>query len=201
MTSNSSATPSAVARILYKEVVPGDLRKIEAESNDSNTGGGARDFRFGEFKKLEAIIRQMFPRIIHQQRRRGGRTTDVEVFGGKFFWNFNGKDESKDVIFEPPTDVRPNEGRVTRVHEQVCFALDRIPGAKNGSKVLLLLVQRADGSVWPYFIESASLSEPGRWDPRVSSELLKCINAFRPTNRVVIGFCDFETGNRYCNGK
>lgn len=33
-----------IARILYKEIVPGDLRKINAESNDANTGAGPEIF-------------------------------------------------------------------------------------------------------------------------------------------------------------
>jgi hypothetical protein len=41
-----SKPPTAAARILYKEIVEGDLRKFRAESNDAATGGGARDLRF-----------------------------------------------------------------------------------------------------------------------------------------------------------
>ena len=45
MADNSSRQP--VARILYREITEGDLRKVLAKSNDSDTGGGARDLRFG----------------------------------------------------------------------------------------------------------------------------------------------------------
>lgn len=31
-----------VARILYKEIVEGDRRKADAESNDSDSGGGGK---------------------------------------------------------------------------------------------------------------------------------------------------------------
>ncbi|WP_264802920.1 hypothetical protein, partial [Acetobacter fabarum] len=63
---------SHVARILYKEIVAGDLRKILAQSNDSDTGGGARDFRFGSFKTLLPVIRQMFPKKVKENRKRDG---------------------------------------------------------------------------------------------------------------------------------
>jgi hypothetical protein len=187
-----------VARILYKEIVPGDLRKIIAESNDSATGGGARDFRFGEFGKLEPIIRKLFPHTIKQRRRREGKYVEVDIFRGTFHWNASGVDEQKEVEFEPPTTARPSEGRITRVHEQPCFAPGRIP--KSG-KVLLLLVQRNDGTVWPHFIEEASLSVPGVWDVRVSKELLDCIDRKRAANMAVIGYRDFTTGKGYCNEK
>ena len=43
-----------VARILYKELVEGDLRKLQAKSNDADTGGGenrgdklSKGFSFG----------------------------------------------------------------------------------------------------------------------------------------------------------
>jgi hypothetical protein len=198
---SAATSPTGVARILYKEIVPGDLRKIVAESNDSDTGGGARDFRFGEFGKLESIIRKMFPRTTKEPRRRDGATVEVEIFGGTFHWNFGSVDERKDVEFEPPTSARPSEGRITRVHEQPCFVSERIPKFGEGNKVLLLLVQRNDGTVWPHFIEEQSLSSPGAWDPRVAKDILNCIGAERAANKVVIGYRDFTTGEGYCNGK
>lgn len=69
-----------VARILYKEIVPGDLRKILAMSNDAVTGGGARDFRFGSFKTLLPVIRKMFPETVKQSRKRGGGVVQIDVF-------------------------------------------------------------------------------------------------------------------------
>lgn len=198
---NDSADAQGVARILYKEIVEGDLRKILAESNDSPSGGGARDFRFGDFETLEPIIRKMFPHVVKEARRRDGKSVDVEIFKGRFYWNFTGKDECKEAEFEPPTTARPREGRITRVHEQPCFDTNRIPKFGAGNQVLLLLVQRNDQTVWPYFVQESSLAVPGAWDPRVAKELLKCIHATRPENRVVIGYRDFITAESYCNGK
>jgi hypothetical protein len=200
-TPGDSAQAEGVARILYKEIVEGDLRKIIAESNDSATGGGARDFRFGDFEKLEPIIRKMFPEVTKEMRRRSGQNVQVEIFRGTFYWNFTGKDEHKEVEFEPPTTARPREGRITRVHEQPCFDVKRIPKFGEGNRVLLLLVQRNDETVWPYFVEESSLSTFGAWDPRVAKELMGCIHAQRPENRAVIGYRDFITGEDYCNGK
>lgn len=199
--SSTTKSPAGVARILYKEIVPGDLRKVVAESNDSDTGGGARDFRFGEFRKLEAIVRKMFPHPMKEQRRRDGKKVEIDIFRGTFHWNFNGVDEHKEAYFEPPTSARQSEGRIARVHEQPCCALERIPKVGEGNKVLLLLVQQNDSSVWPHFVEETSLSEPGAWDPRVAMELLNCIRAQRAAKRAVIGYRDFTTGEGYCNGK
>lgn len=201
MTINRAPNPTGVARILYKEIVAGDLRKILAESNDSKTGGGARDFRFGDYETLEPMIRKMFPSVKLEKRRRNGSKIDVQIFCGTFHWEVNGIEQHKEVEFEPPTTARKTEGRITRVHEQPSLDVDRIPKVSEHNRVLLLLLQRNDGTVWPYFIEEASLAIPGAWDPRVAAEILRCINARRASNRAVIGFKDFTTSEGYCNGK
>lgn len=191
-----------VARILYKEIVPGDLRKILAQSNDSDTGGGARDFRFGSYKNLLPVIHQMFPKMVKENRKRDGVVEQIDVHQGEFFWH-NEKDqvERKDSFFEPPTDVRPSEGRIARVHEYGCFDTSRMPKGGEGNRVLLLLIQLHDGSVWPFYAEEQTLRIKDKWDPVVAKELLDCLDAERASNRAVIGYRDFTNTGRYCNGK
>ncbi|MDP9896659.1 hypothetical protein J2W32_005769 [Variovorax boronicumulans] len=190
-----------VARILYKEIVEGDLRKIQAQSNDADTGGGARDFRFGSYKTLLPVIKQMFPQTVKENRKRGGQIVQIDVFKGAFSWrNAEGKVEAKESFFEPPTDVRPSEGRIARIHEYPCFDASKVKiGA--GNRVLLLLIQLDDGSVWPHYAEEKSLRTPGAWHAVVAKELLDCLDADRPVNQAVIGYRDFTNADRYCNGK
>ena len=191
-----------VARILYKEIVAGDLRKILAQSNDSDTGGGARDFRFGSFETLLPVIQQMFPQKVKENRKRDGGVEQIDVFKGKFYWqNSKGQVENKESFFEPPTDVRPSEGRIARVHEYGCFSTSLVPKNGEGNRVLLLLIQLNDGSVWPYYAEEQTLRIKDKWDPVVAKELIDCLDAMRPAKRAVIGFRDFTNSNRYCNGK
>lgn len=202
MASNMS-TGSQVARILYKEIVEGDLRKVEARSNNSPNGGGARDFRFGSYDQLLPVIKKMFPVIVKEDRKRGNVTTQIDVFKGEFHWQDQpgGPVSSKASFFEPPTDVRPSEGRIARVHEFPCFDTNRIPNGGPENRVLLLLIQRVDGTVWPHFGEESSLRTPGLWDPIVANEIIKCLDASRPKGRAVIGFRDFTAPLSYCNGK
>lgn len=190
-----------VARILYKELVEGDLRKLVAKSNDADTGGGARDFRFGSYKTLLPVIKQMFPQMVKENRKRGGRIVQIDVFKGFFFWRTAlGNVQSKEAYFEPPTDVRPSEGRIARIHEYPCFNASHVKiGA--GNRVLLLLIQLDDGSVWPYYAEEKTLRTPNAWHHVVAKELLDCLDAERPVNQAVIGYRDFTNTGRYCNGK
>jgi hypothetical protein len=76
-----------------------------------------------------------------------------------------------------------------------------MPSGGIGNRVLLLLIQLHDQSVWPHFAEEATLRVKGVWDPSVAQELLSCFDAQRAANRAVIGYIDFTNMRRFCNGK
>jgi len=191
-----------VARILYKEIVPGDLRKIHAVSNDAATGGGARDFRFGSYPSLESIVVKMFPNQMIEDRRRNGIAVPTTIYCGNFYWkDSQGNVRSAISYFEPPTDARPREGRIARVHEQPCLSTDIMPIPVDGNRVFLLLIQLLDETVWPFYAEERTLRIAGMWDPRVSQKMLQCIDAERRPNQAVIGFFDFIVDESYCNGR
>lgn len=53
----------AIAEILFHEIVSGDIRKFNAESNDADSGGGARDLRFG--LRYGPVLNRLFsPEIV-----------------------------------------------------------------------------------------------------------------------------------------
>jgi hypothetical protein len=191
-----------VARILYKEIVPGDLRKIHAESNDADTGGGARDFRFGSYQSIAATVMQMFPNPVFESRRRNGVVVPTTIYSGQFYWrNRDGSVQMATSYFEPPTDARPAEGRITRVHEQPSLSTALMPTPTNGNRVFLLLIQLLDLTVWPFYAEEQTLRTAGLWDPQVASRMLHCIDSQRRMDQAVIGFFDFTNGGTYCNGR
>lgn len=183
-----------VARILYKEIVEGDRRKADAESNDSTSGGGARDFRF-PYEAVLPAVELIFPTKVV---RRG-----KPVHQGTFLWKEPGSTQvvSKAAEFMSPTRSRPSEGWMSQVPKFSCFDTDRIPQGGVGNRVLLLLIQLHDQTVWPHFAEESTLRVKGAWDPSVADELLSCIDAQRAVNRAVIGFIDFANSRRFCNGR
>lgn len=198
----NTSSNNQVARILFKEIVPGDLRKIHAQSNDTPSGGGARDFRFGAFSRIQPAIAKMFPFVVQEERRRSGRRDVIDVYKGSFYWtDSRGNFQSKESFFEPPTDARPSEGRIVRVHEYDCFDTSRMPHGSPENRVLLLLIQLNDNSVWPNYAEERTLRAAGYWDPLVANVLLACLDAKRPAGYAAIGFKDFITGDFYCNGQ
>jgi len=194
------ANEARVARILYKELVEGDLRKLQAKANNSNSGGGARDFRFRSFDTLLPVIKKMFPQTVQEKRRRNKQTVLVDIFKGSFSWfDANENVVSKEAYMEPPTSARPGEGRIARIHEYPCFDASKVKiGASN--RVLLLLIQLDDGSVWPYYAEEKSLRKQGDWHQDVAEVLLNCLDAVRPANQAVLGFKDFTNKKTFCNG-
>lgn len=183
-----------VARILYKQIVAGDRRKAGASSNDTASGGGARDFRF-PYEEVLPAVEKIFPQRI---KRRG-----KIAHQGTFFWHEEGKTQpvSKTAVFMSPTNSRPSEGWISQVPKFSCFNESRIPESSSTNRVFLLLVQRHDDSVWPHFAEEKSLRTKGEWDPGVAQELLNCMDAKRAANRAVIGYIDFTDMRRYCNEK
>lgn len=190
-----------VARILYKEIVTGDLRKIHAVSNDADTGGGARDFRFGSYQSIAATVMQMFPNPVVESRRRNGVLVPTTIYSGQFYWHQNGTVQTATSYFEPPTDARPAEGRITRVHEQPSLSTALMPTPTAGNRVFLLLIQLLDSTVWPFYAEEQTLRTAGLWDPQVASRMLQCIDSQRRADQAIIGFFDFTNGGAYCNGR
>ncbi|HDX9007293.1 TPA: hypothetical protein RQO57_004370 [Aeromonas dhakensis] len=190
-----------VARILYKEIVPGDLRKIHAVSNDADTGGGARDFRFGSYQSIAATVMQMFPIPVVESRRRNGVLVPTTIYSGQFYWRQHGIVQTATSYFEPPTDARPTEGRITRVHEQPSLSTALMPTPTAGNRVFLLLIQLLDSTVWPFYAEEQTLRTAGLWDPQVASRMLQCIDSQRRADQAIIGFFDFTNGGVYCNGR
>ncbi|GIK51471.1 MAG: hypothetical protein BroJett014_04440 [Planctomycetota bacterium] len=185
--------PAGVTRVVFKQMVEGDFRKIEAQSNDADTGGGARDLRFSPFEEFAKIFSIIFPTLRKEKRKRNGVATDVDVFVGRLHWTEGGKEVSKEVTFEPPTDARPNEGRIPVVHT---YPPLNNPPATNQGKMVLLLIQRNDGTVWPAFTTEASLKS-GEWEPMVAASVLRSLSAKRPVNQVARGYIDLVTGQEY----
>jgi hypothetical protein len=144
----------------------------------------------------------MFPTAVKENRKRAGIVGEIDVFRGIFFWHdaVTKLECTKESFFEPPTDVRPSEGRITRVHEYDCFDNSLVKGLGEGDRVFLLFIQLQNGEVWPHFADERGLRKVGLWHEQVASELIACIDAKRPAKRAVIGFHDFQNQSNYCNG-
>jgi hypothetical protein len=193
----AEAASQQVARLVFKEILDGDRKKFLAKSNnDAEAGGGARDLRFGSVDQVKETLKQLFPEVEQKTNKAGNAQ-----FKGTFNWiDQNGEHQQATALLKPPY-LKRNEFRIAQVHKYACFQVRPIPKASKGNRVLLLLIQRHDGSVWPHFVEEVSLRTPDAWDESVSTPLLECLDAKRAKNVAAMGFIDLSTSKKFCNGK
>lgn len=179
MSEEAIANPG-VKIVVYKRIVSGDLSKFTATSNITQSGGGARDLRFSPASEFFPVFQRMFP------------TSDNGVLRGQFFWNNH---NPTDAEIHPPTNSRPNEVRIGRIHE--CFPQDCIP--EECQDCILLLILDNNQKVYPYFTSLQSLRHDG-WHPAIKEPIIDGLYAQRSIKTTPMGYVDLETGRNYTNG-
>lgn len=174
-----------IVRVVFKEILSGDRKKFTATSNDNpEAGGGARDLRFSPYSKFAPIFEKLMP-----------EQDEIGIRLGRFHW-LDGEDRmSVEAKFHPPTNARPHEGRLANVDK--CLPLDQIQLDENGTEILIL-AQDSDGAVWPYVTTADSLRSRS-WDPVLQTAILNCLGGARRSGTAMVGYIDFENGDRYCN--
>lgn len=166
--------------VIYKRIVIGDLSKFTATSNIVPTGGGARDLRFSPANEFFPVFQKMF-------------SQQGNILVGRFSWANHSDTE---VMIHPPTNSRPNEVRIGRIHE--CFPSSVIPN--DDKDCILLIVMDNTKKVYPYFTSEYSLKHDN-WHPAIKNPILKGLNAERSSKSTAMGYIDFETGRSYTNGR
>lgn len=169
-----------VKLVIYKRIVAGDLRKFTATSNDSQTGGGARDLRYSPVDEFFPKFEMMFPNNING------------ILHGQLNWSNHAPTS---VEIHPPTSKRPNEMRIAKVHE--CIPSEFFP--KDDNDTILIFILDDSNKVWPYFITESSLIHDG-WHPKIRDNILNGLNAKRRSNTSPMGYIDLVNGGIYTNG-
>lgn len=204
--------PERIAQAIYKEIKEGDFRKGAAESNDADTGGGARDLRFGGYEHFKEIFRDFLPGRRIEERRRNKQPVQIEILTGTGHWiepNKPGKNlpesqrvRSFDVEFEEPTTARPTEGRLTRINKYPFFGRDDCwPADVEGSRYLLI-TRTESGLVYFHIVSESTLRAPdpeGRYP--FNKIMVDCIDGKRNEGVAVLGHYNFESGASYCNAR
>lgn len=169
-----------VSLVIYKKIVEGDLSKFTATSNITQSGGGARDLRFSPSTEFFPAFQRMF-------------TQSGSVLRGYFSW---ANHTDTEVEVHPPTNARPNEVRIGKIHE--CFPQNVIPN--NATDCILLIVLDSAGKVFPYFTSQFSLIHDN-WHPAIKDPILEGLNAQRSSKTTAMGYVDIENGRSYTNGR
>ena len=167
--------------VVYKRIVEGDLSKFTATSNITPTGGGARDLRFSPAEEFFPVFQRMF-------------IQDPDgVLRGQFSWADSTPTEAE---IHPPTNSRPNEVRIGRIHE--CFPQAVVP--HDSADCVLLIVLDDAGRVSPYFTSLHSLRNDN-WHPAIKGPIIEGLTAQRSANITAMGYVDIENGRNYTNGR
>lgn len=185
-TDQTLVKPTGITRIVFKEIVRGDRRKFEAQSNDTPSGGGARDLRFSPYEKFVVVFERMLP-----------YKDTKNICHGTFSWTEKGVKKTGDASFHPPTKARNNEGRIASV-DKYLHLRNTLPSEDEGISILMIF-QDEEGTVWSCFTTDKSL-ESGDWYPAVSKTVLDCLHAHRRSNVSCCGYIDYQNNEVFCNG-
>lgn len=100
-------SPGKSLLLVFREVLPGDIKKQLAQSNIAKSGRGARDLRFRNVKGWAPFFGRLFTT---PSAKKG-------VVKGKVHWvNGIGRIRSVDIECWRPTKARPNELRLGKIH-------------------------------------------------------------------------------------
>ena len=193
---NILITETRPTLVVYKEIVDGDMRKLLAESNDSKTGGGARDLCFPA-RAFDAVLRQIFSQDAIGRGGKGIRIGDV------MYLDSNEQLQKTQLEYWPPTESRKTESRISKIHKSPALG-GQLPRTNSG-RVFVLLIQFSDGIVRCEYAYEDDL-RANVWAPELKSAVLGCLasatvkNTTRTAGLVTTqGYYDFSNGTGYCH--
>ncbi|MFH9069693.1 hypothetical protein [Streptomyces alboflavus] len=186
---------AGILRVIYKQLSPGDLRKLRAKSNDAQTGGGARDFRL-PYRAFDPVMRKLLPQTRQEERRRNGARTTVDFHWGPVKFGTRGKEiEVVNLDWESPTDARPTEGRISRIHTHF-----NLPKEDPEFGAVLFLIMQHETEVRAHYAYERDLRD-GKWNSELTQHILACMdNPNRRARSLAQGFIDCVEGLKYCHG-
>ncbi|MCW3471858.1 hypothetical protein OMK68_19835 [Rhodococcus pyridinivorans] len=183
--------------LVYKEIVPGDVRKLLGESNDAKTGGGARDLRFPA-KPFGPVMRRIFTIDAVGKNERPIKIANV------MYLDASGKIATTPLEYWPATTARPTEDRIAKVHASPALG-GKTPDTTKG-RIFVLFSQFSNGMVRCDYAYEDDLRRNGLWAQEVRDAVLGCLtstdmkNSTRTVNLAPVqGYYDFTNGARYCH--
>jgi hypothetical protein len=136
----------------------------------------------------------LFKKFFPDTRGVGGYRDPIQY--GTLVWDEGPAEKSTPIEYWPPTDARPQEGRIARIHD-IPPLRDRLP-EDTEEQVVLLLVQDDDDRVRAHYVTTTDLKNP-KFNRRIATFILSCLENTR-TGRSGRGFIDLEDEREYCHG-
>lgn len=166
----------AIAEVLFREITEADIRKINASSNDSQTGGGARDLRFGI--DFAPVLNRLFSEEIVYEGRTPYR---VGVFE---HYHANGERTSEQVRYAfQPTNARPGEVRIAQINK-INFFMD-LPEVCDADGILFIaLIRKTEGFPQAQYLTERQIGASGS-NPIIAAVMREAIRKRKGRNAVV----------------
>lgn len=176
-----SIMPSTIKLLVFREVLPGDIKKHSAKSNVSQSGGGARDLRFRGTQWVPFLSR-MFPMSTGQS---GVSSATVHWF------SLDKSAKSATVEWWRPTYARPGETRIGRINQITAWSVNQVEffsDKSKGIKWFFVLFLDEKGFLWASLVRQSDLNKQA---PQIKEFVEEVIRA-TPSGRTVAGAKDFS---------
>lgn len=170
---------------VFRQVLPGDVRKLRAESNDADTGGGARDLRF----RGQPVVRQLLRMFTQPTAERG-------VMRGRIHWATNPGTGHADVELWRPTQARPNEVRLNTIHRIGGWAVtdqEFNAAIAAGRRLFFILTLDTQDRIWASIFDEAYLPE----QTQIFRDHLAARAAATRNGRAITGAIDFARNETF----
>lgn len=181
-----------VVRVLLMKIEDGDRRKFQAQSNDAQSGGGARDLRFRPESAFWPFFEKLFPNKRMEPRISQGVERQIEILSGTVLWHVGEEHRHEVLEVWPSTDARPNEVRIARVSS--LGLSDLIQDDPHGGQSVFMLFQQYGGDTRLHFTTETSL----RNDPW--HQTIKGFAEHWLSSDLKSACIDIPSGERFPNG-
>lgn len=173
------------------------MRKLLGQSNDTASGGGARDLRL-PWRAFRPVMHRIFTETVELKSGRQIRTAKVS------YKTSSGTHATTTLEYWPATESRPSEDRVSKVHDSPALAA-RFPAQDKG-RVFVLFIRWNDGTATCHYAYEDDLRTTKLWAAEVRNVILGCMSDtdLKYANRshnpaATMGFYDFLDGTGYCH--
>ncbi len=165
-----------IVEVLCHEITEADVRKINATSNDSQTGGGARDLRFSI--DYAPYLDRLFPQEITYEGRTPYRIGAFEHIDAK------GKKTVEQVRYAfQPTNARAREVRIAQISKLNLFLdLPEISGADG--VLFMAFIRKSEGLPQAQYLTERQIGAPGS-NPVIAAAMRDALSKRRGKNAVV----------------
>lgn len=166
----------AIAEVLCHEITEADIRKINAISNDAQTGGGARDLRFSI--EYAPCLDRFFPQEVTYEGKTPYRIGIFEHY------DVSGKRTTELVRYAfQPTDARPREVRIAQINKPGFF-LD-LPEIDDDDGVLFMaFIRKTDGIPQAQYLTERQIEADGG-NLVIAAAMREALSKHRSNNAVV----------------